>query len=1194
MKPWGLSKGGAIVALLLLISGAIVLPLGAQAQGETLWGVVWTDCGLPTERLVSADVTLSDAHAQIPDRGDDASSGSYEFQPDPGNYILKVKPKVFSYFTNETPPFRFEGTNPVRKDLCLDAMPAKTLWLNLTILDATTEAGDEIVTFAESSHSSGENLTSTYNKTLPYAVRIANRPLVDQSESLNLIWFNNTGFTPVAGRALLRGTHYNYSVSQAFDGYIEILNPQMRLELENSVFGPPRQPLGWLRIDAYRSASTTSNLQHGQVSNETFRRSGALMDPYNATLTLDRETGRTTVFGNWSFGTDVLRAQYDWSRAIAGAKVQVRDQLHGQAIFADLTANGAGKTFSKVWAAAFDVKVDATGYRPVVRATIVSTHTDVTIYLTKALEIVVLATDARGARVKDGLVAIGINTNVSLDPDVRISRATGDPDSNVVHVPAYNGVWDVIVDAKGFAAKRDAGVLVAGFNRTIVVSLNRSFEERADTTVIIDDLNWSKITVSRTVALLSDSEWPGIGFTGLRDIAYQLSMRFGDKDGSFESDEDMNFTAYLQSAGTFYTTTPRLIAVNGNWYRSDNTPPAVNVTASGANVTVWTSAQYTLDSQFKTLPQNRPRYFVNVTTVADQNVTHYQNQTLWVKVPRGYELTSKTVTGRVDTRGFVTVEVDPGIDAVVPNPKANLIIDQSLTGVARAEVEGPAGKVFVNESNQDKYHAWVANSTAIVFSANKTSDRQNQAVNSKDANFTWTFNVSGGPFLANRYGIWTTYDFGSVGGNFTVDLLVRQVNPDNRTSRRINVTVDNVNPVAVIQTNRTGTNNNPFSLPVKEDLSTRFTAEKSTDRLFGILSGEIAEWNWDFNSDGTRDDTGKVVNHNYSTPGTFTLTLWVVDRVGHKSANQTLAVTVSDTTPPEVRLTILENNTWREVQQLTEDVVYWFNVSRTSDNSLNATQDNVNLTYVYDWGDASAKANGTGLLNVTKTYASHGDFKLSINVTDRSFNHGFLNRTLVVQANTTAHPDLTIIAGTLKITPASPQEGELTTFRFNITNGKDKTVALDLKFQFALIVKGADSNGTVTDLRWLNPNGTATTRVEPGKNVTVEFKYAFPTIGNQTFKITIWDNDEPKQWKDNRNEITTNILVREAGWRIWAWVGAFLFIIVGIPIIYYLVRKFRAGELHLPKLRRKKGEEEEEEEEEDEDEEEGGGGKKRL
>ena len=1207
MKPWGLSKGGAIVAMLLLISGALVLPLGARAQGETLWGVVWTDCGLPSQRLVfAADVTLSDAHAQIPDRTVDVTSAFFEFQPDPGNYILKVKPDGFTYFTNETVPFRFEGTTPLRKDLCVDAMPAKTLWLNLTVLDAQPATADEAVNFVETSHGS-ENLTLTYNPT-DTTVRVANRPLVNMSEGGKLIWFNNTGFTPVTGRPLSRGPtgDYDYSAGQAYGGYIEIRNPQMQLELENSYFGraSPPNPLGWLRVDGYRSASAISNLQHGQVANETFRRNGVPMVPYTSTLTLNRETGRVDIDGNWSFGSDVLTARYDWSGAISGATIQIRDTILRQPISANLTTSSAGKASTQLWAATFDVKVVATGYSPVVRPTVVVTHSDVTIYLRRALEIFVLATDARGRAVKDGLVAIAINTNLSLDPDVRISRAVAAANSNVVRVSVFNGTWDVIVDANGFTAKREVGVVVAGLSPTRVVSLDKSPEERVDTTIVIDDLNWSKITVRRMALLLSDSEWPGIGFAGLRDRNYSLSLRFGDRDGSFEPDEDINFTTYLQTVGTFYTVTPKLITVNGNWYRSGVAPPLVNVSTSGTNLTVWTSVDYTLDSQFTTLPQNKPRYYVNVTTVADRNVTHYQNQTFWVKVPRGYELTSKTVTGRVVTRGFVTVEVDSEVDAVVPNPRANLIIDQSLTGVARAEVEGPAGKVFVKDAEQDRYLAWVANNTAIVFSANKTSDRQNQAVNAKDATFDWMFRYqSNQTAKGTGTGIWTTFDFGSLGTNYSVNLTVTQVNPDNKTYRVINVTVDTLDPVAVILTNRT-TGENPAALTVKEDLVTRFDGGNSTDLLWGILKGEISEWNWDFDSDGTADRTGRVVTFSYSTPGSLTANLTVVDRVGHKSTNRTLEVTVLDTTPPVPDVVIVdENNSWREVTQLTEKKGYWFNVSRTTDNSLNRTEDNVNLTYTFNWGDVGLwnktgpfLPSATGLLyiNVSKNYTTHGEYKFSINVTDRAGNTGWLNRTLVVQANTTAHPDLSIVAGTLTITPSSPEEGQLATFSFRIENGKDRANATSLRVQLAVLTGGKFENKSATEIRFLKPDGTATTRVDAGKNATVEFKWAFDTLGNKTLKITVWDDDEPKNAITSANEITTNLIVREAGWKIWAWVGAFLFIIIGLPTIYYVIRKIRAGELHLPRRRREEGEEEEEEDTEEDEDEEEQGGKKRL
>ena len=112
--------------------------------------------------------------------------------------------------------------------------------------------------------------------------------------------------------------------------------------------------------------------------------------------------------------------------------------------------------------------------------------------------------------------------------------------------------------------------------------------------------------------------------------------------------------------------------------------------------------------------------------------------------------------------------------------------------------------------------------------------------------------------------------------------------------------------------------------------------------------------------------------------------------------------------------------------------------------------------------------------------------------------------------------------------------------------------------------------------------------------MTVEFKWSYGNLGNHTIRIEVWDDDEPKNAITSANEITTNLIVREAGWKIWAWVGAFLFIIIGLPTIYYVIRKIRAGELHLPRRRREEGEEEEEEDTEEDEDEEKEGGKKRL
>ena len=108
----------------------------------------------------------------------------------------------------------------------------------------------------------------------------------------------------------------------------------------------------------------------------------------------------------------------------------------------------------------------------------------------------------------------------------------------------------------------------------------------------------------------------------------------------------------------------------------------------------------------------------------------------------------------------------------------------------------------------------------------------------------------------------------------------------------------------------------------------------------------------------------------------------------------------------------------------------------------------------------------------------------------------------------------------------------------------------------------------------------------------MEFLWTAPSVGNKSITIKVWDGDEPDAWITSANQQTSSLAVKEAGWKLWAIVGGGLFIVVGLPLIYYAVRKVRAGEWTL-RRKRGEGEEDEEEEEEDEDEEDRGG-KKRL
>ena len=1197
MKQWGLGRWGALLAVLtLLVSAGVLVPLGAQAQGKKVWGLV-TDCA--NTNPVGATVTLADAQAQLADIQTTASgaTGFYSFSdPTPAYYRVRIQPTGFTYFTGESAVFRFDGMTNVRVDVCVNRMLDRNRWLNLTVVDAQPAAiSGEAPTFQEFSRGP-ENATlpvgrPRYN-TATNILQLDTKPLNWGSETLVFVDGSNPN-----GITLTSPSDYSYDTAQAFAGQVLITNLTVQVELSNTLTGGA--PRGWLTA-TYMNVSQSSNLAHGQILSSTFYNGGVPMTPPWGTLTLNNETGVINITGNWRFGVDSLTVDYSWLGAIAGATVTVFAQK--EPISTPLTTNSAGKAYARVWSGGtFDVKVEANTYQTVLRnyAAVAADITDtITMYRGWVVRAIAIDEDINPILASQGLTGVLVNTTAA---NSLVGVLPGQAEDLQVSFWAPNGNFLLILDANGKTAYKQ-NIVVNGANQTVVAELKNSPKELYTTEVAFAGNNdWNNITVYRNVTLLEDSVFPGIQNGNLRNLRWQLDLKFGNANGNLtDANEMQRVENYIHDAGPFYVVSNNLLTVNGKTYKSDPNNTTYTATATngpGSNFTINTSQTYTLTDTTKWIAKNQSRYYVNVTTRADQNVTVYGNNTYFVNLPKGYEMTSKTTTGNVVTRGFTRVEVDPAADALVANPRVNMVVEKSLTGVARAEVEGPVGKVAVQPpADQSKYVAWVANDTAIVFSANKTTDRQNQAINVKDSNFTWRFKNNTDRTVMG-YGIWTTYNYSNIGGRFTVNLTVTQVNPTNVTYRDITVIVDNIAPTAVIRTNRTDKATpvlNPPHLYVNETLFTTFIGTNSTDDLYSGSpdKGKVVEWDWDFESDGIIDQRVGTPRWNYSKPGNYTLTLSVIDSVGHKSANQTMAVTVNDTIAPQVDVVILDpSNDWSVATELIEGHNYTFNASKTTDDSLKHAWDNVNLTYVFNWGDGTNATTFPLLrgkndtLNVTHIYAKFNtNYSLSIEATDAAGNHGWLNESKVVVANTTAHPDLSIILNTLTVSPSNPEEGQQVKFSINFTNANNKATARGLKVSLTMVVSGADQDQTISDKQW------SVTELLAGKNATVTFTWTAPSVGNKSLTIKVWDEDEPTQWMTGNSQ-TTSLVVKEAGWKLWAIIGGFVFVVIGLPIIYYAVRKVRAGEWTL---RRKKGEDEEEEDEEDEDEGKDRGGKKRL
>ena len=152
MYPRGHRGVGALVMLLVLVVSAMaLLPPRAQAQANQITGLVY-QCGSPTTVVVGALVTLADANgAQSSQTVSSAGDGTFSFTPNPANYTISVTSA--SYFSNSTAPFRYDGTETVIVDVCLDAHAAGTNTLDLTVVVRGTGApvtGNSSISFYDS------------------------------------------------------------------------------------------------------------------------------------------------------------------------------------------------------------------------------------------------------------------------------------------------------------------------------------------------------------------------------------------------------------------------------------------------------------------------------------------------------------------------------------------------------------------------------------------------------------------------------------------------------------------------------------------------------------------------------------------------------------------------------------------------------------------------------------------------------------------------------------------------------------------------------------------------------------------------------------------------------------------------------------------------------------------------------------
>jgi PKD repeat protein len=301
-----------------------------------------------------------------------------------------------------------------------------------------------------------------------------------------------------------------------------------------------------------------------------------------------------------------------------------------------------------------------------------------------------------------------------------------------------------------------------------------------------------------------------------------------------------------------------------------------------------------------------------------------------------------------------------------------------------------------------------------------------------------------------------------------------------------------------------------------EGTAVTFDASGSSD-----LDGDILQYRWDFDSDGTWDtdfSTESTVSHTWNDDHSGTLIVEVYD--GALSSTATADVTVINA-PPEISSfpeTSSDEGT---------SLLYSFSFS---DPGILDTH-----TAVIDWGDGNVESvtvtesGGSGTFSASHSYSDNGDYSGTVTVTD---NNGDSHSVALSVHIDNQPPEVSVTADVQTVDEGSPLElsgsyydpgtADTHTFQWDFGDGTTASDLLDQTHIFndegtyvvKLTVTDDDSASGVVEVP-ITVNNVAPTAVlgnnvpQPeGSDVTVTFTDIFDPGTSDTFTYSFdWDND---------------------------------------------------------------------------------------
>ncbi len=626
---------------------------------------------------------------------------------------------------------------------------------------------------------------------------------------------------------------------------------------------------------------------------------------------------------------------------------------------------------------------------------------------------------ADGAHNIDGFV----QPNLASVTVTILNSETGDSETTTTEADGYysfsevnSGDYLVRFSKSGYLSQLESWEISEGGSMADVTMTEApSGSGELSGTVTNSSGNVAGAVVSIYSTTLENSWWSGtdVGYawTATTDVSGEYSFS-GLPAETFSvritSDDHYTFVAADASAGDFSIT--EVASSNDQNIRvkdtSGNTISDATVFMYDTATSTWTESTKLGGATYVLSPSSGSEIYV---------YAYHQNHN-----PSVMKIASVSSSGTFD---MVVGENDAADDSVVyisasPSNGAQSSIPKMGDRIIKLSPSPSAAITVTSDyTDVDGLHV-VANGEQVNFSASSSSSSVGIS------QYDWSFATTG----AETSNTFTT-------GSTEVILTVTDTFGGLSTAN-VTIMADGTNPTpAVDVTVKTGVSDDGEAYNdtnLNEDINVVvFNASGSTDDS-GIVSFE-----WDFGDETT--DTGDVVSHVFTDPGSFGVVLTVTDAAGN-TASSTTTVAVHDIEAPRAAFTWSSTNeTGGNVPGAVEGQPVHFNASGSDDNSGDS------LTYIWDFGDGTSNVTGE---KVDHTFSETSDegFNVILEVTDASGNKDQIN--YKIKPAQKDRPDL-YIAG-VSFSNENPSEGDVITInatikllKMNVTDAYDVTFYLD-------------------------------------------------------------------------------------------------------------------------------------------------------